>query len=343
MIRFLCSKCGHRLKTKNKFANRRVRCSRCGHRMRVPPPEQGLPPTGKLEHVEERMARAGKAEMPPGKFSCPECGETVGLAARIGGRWARCTECGRIVDIPPEILAADRHVDESADRDSARSLKGAAAKKRGRRTTEVETEPKEPERDFAPLLPPHHEKLDELPDYGIKELQLSRSDKDFDRPDVMAGARLSLELDRRDRPLYVFVSVILILYAISSLVGGVGRLYAFKRVRLEKALPSWMQPIPAAAIARVPADLADSGDNTVAAWYLLSGILFPVLAVAVLLAAAALYQTRPYASKLVFWVAMLAIVLEVIDLFITGSGLCNSFKPFALVTSVIAVCAMLSP
>ena len=72
------------------------------------------------------------------------------------------------------------------------------------------------------------------------------------------------------------------------------------------------------------------------------GILFFLLAAGDLAGGVMLLRRHSWAAKWVFWVAVIAIVTECLDLSITRTGYLTLSKPLAWVTSILAICGVVS-
>ena len=111
-MRLLCGQCGRVHELDDALAGRSVRCSGCGNVIALPGPG-GAEPAPNGRSAAETPAQEGFAEEArkcAGRkvsVTCPACGKTVSLSARLAGRKARCKACNEQVDIPfPDDVAA---------------------------------------------------------------------------------------------------------------------------------------------------------------------------------------------------------------------------------------------
>jgi DNA-directed RNA polymerase subunit RPC12/RpoP len=342
MIRFKCANCAHRLKAREQFVGRLVRCTRCGTDMRVPPAEQSL--------VHRSIRRVGEAESEPGAvkltFVCVGCGKSLGPEARIGGRWAKCPTCAKIVDIPTEVLASI----------SSQALPTARPARSQESSSEIEV-PGEAEGDAPTLrkvpgvadgfldrfLPPHHEALPELKEYDVPELKLAEGEEDYAQPAVEGhyGFRLALKVERRR--LYVAVIALFILYAGANGFGAWRRIQAAGQLAYTGEVPLWMESLTPRPPQLTPkGEIVRVGHRVPPAWVAAMGVALGILAVLQLVGVWMLWTRRDPAARWVFLVGIAAILIELLDLSVTGTGFMSIFKPVWWGVSILAVCGVVS-
>jgi DNA-directed RNA polymerase subunit RPC12/RpoP len=111
-MRVLCGQCGQLNELEDDYAEATVTCARCGHVVPVPrmangqAGEPGEAPADRPAEAAGQTEEPGFAEQarqsPARKIpvTCPHCGKTVHVSARVAGRKGRCKECDHPLDIP---------------------------------------------------------------------------------------------------------------------------------------------------------------------------------------------------------------------------------------------------
>ncbi len=115
-MRFLCPKCGGKVRIGLRSAGHKVVCVRCSepilvpalpecwHRSPGPQPSVG-PPLGGAPL--SALRRTAGSAYPPGvlsidvRFACSACGQKLVVDVQAAGRAVRCTHCARAVRVPP--------------------------------------------------------------------------------------------------------------------------------------------------------------------------------------------------------------------------------------------------
>ena len=110
-MRVLCGQCGQLNELEDDYGEPDVACSRCGRMIPVAAVAEGQP-GGAGEAPAVEPANAGESEEPgfaeqarqsTGRkipVTCPNCGKTVQVSARVAGRKARCKGCDHPLEIP---------------------------------------------------------------------------------------------------------------------------------------------------------------------------------------------------------------------------------------------------
>jgi DNA-directed RNA polymerase subunit RPC12/RpoP len=127
-VRVVCGQCGQVLELDDGFDQPTVECTRCGHIITIPRAdlEQAAEAAEGFEELDLEDDERGFAEQARSAterripITCPNCGKTVTVGARLAGRRARCKGCDHPLQIPyPDDLeefklpSFRRRVDES--------------------------------------------------------------------------------------------------------------------------------------------------------------------------------------------------------------------------------------
>jgi DNA-directed RNA polymerase subunit RPC12/RpoP len=337
MIRFKCTKCSHRLKAREQYAGRRVRCTRCRTTMRVPAPSEAA------AHRVIRRAPESAEELPAIRirFLCLACGKPVGAESRIGGRWAKCPHCGKIVDVPSEILAAVAEEPVPTGAPSEPHITPAAAPA----PAAVQPTPaRESDEFLAQFLPPHYEVLPELDDFGVPELKAPEDEtEDYVQPVAEGGYGFRLVLHPRKRPLYILIALLLLLYAGLNGWRGVRRFQAAGQLAAGDA-PAWLQSLtpPPPRLAAQQAEAAEGRPRIPPLWAAFMGLAIVLLGFGQIVGAWLLLQQLDVAARWVFIVAIVGILIEFLDLSITGTGFMTVFKPAFWAVGVLSIIGVVS-
>jgi DNA-directed RNA polymerase subunit RPC12/RpoP len=114
-MRVLCGQCGHLNELDDGYREPTVACARCGHVITVtgpaatgaapaaPAPAPAAPPPPAATDNPDEMGfaeQARQSNIPKITVSCPHCGKTVSVSARVAGRKARCKGCDQQITIP---------------------------------------------------------------------------------------------------------------------------------------------------------------------------------------------------------------------------------------------------
>ena len=101
-MRVLCGQCGQAHDVDDDYDQPTVACSKCGHAIPISRTADGQPhadPAGMGEELGfAEQARQSTARKIP--VTCPNCGKTVSVSARVAGRKARCKGCDQPLEIP---------------------------------------------------------------------------------------------------------------------------------------------------------------------------------------------------------------------------------------------------
>lgn len=329
MIRFRCKKCTHRLKARDNYVGRKVQCPRCGHQMHVP-----AKAVMARRRVIRRVALQGSpAPAEPVRFPCRHCGVTLGPEAHIGGRWAKCTACGKIVDLPTGEQGEVRVTVTSApavSRPAASSGASPAVSAEGDALLDR-------------FLPPHHEVLPDLMKFDIPDLAVPENEPDYAQPMAEGGYAMELVLKPDRRSLYLVVALMLVVYAAANVYGGIRRWQAGSQIGETGKIPAWME-----SLTPLPPQLTPQGrivqvtETRPAAWVTLLGLLFFLMAGLQVTGAWMLVRKHAWAAKWVFFVSIAVFIVEMLDLSVTGTGYVTAFKPIAWAVNVVAIAAVIS-
>ncbi len=110
VLNLKCGQCGNINELPEGWNQPVAFCVKCGHKIHVPRP-QDTPDDEKDDLQEdEEVGFAEQARKSEGKkisVTCPQCGKTVQVSARVAGRKARCKACDAPLDIPyPDDIEA---------------------------------------------------------------------------------------------------------------------------------------------------------------------------------------------------------------------------------------------
>lgn len=122
VLNLKCGQCGNINELPEGWSQPVAFCVKCGHKIHVPRPqdapddENANLPADEMEEEEVGFAeQARKSEGKKISVTCPQCGKTVKVSARVAGRKARCKACDAPLDIPypddiePVELPRPRH------------------------------------------------------------------------------------------------------------------------------------------------------------------------------------------------------------------------------------------
>ena len=98
-----CGQCGHINELPANWSQPVAFCAKCGHKIPVPRREDS--PSDVVEDLpgQDDVGFAEQARNSEGRkvsITCPQCGKTVSVGARVAGRKARCKACDAPMDIP---------------------------------------------------------------------------------------------------------------------------------------------------------------------------------------------------------------------------------------------------
>jgi len=112
-VRVLCGQCGRLNELEDDYAEPTAACSQCGHVIAVAQVADAREGRGDEAPAVEAPEAAGRMEEEPGfaeqarqspgrkiPITCPNCGKTVQVSARVAGRKGRCKDCDHPLEIP---------------------------------------------------------------------------------------------------------------------------------------------------------------------------------------------------------------------------------------------------
>jgi len=103
VLNLKCGQCGHINELPENWSQPVAFCAKCGHKLHVPRP-QDMPDDEQADLPEEEEVgfaeQARKSEGRKISVTCPQCGKTVTVSARVAGRKARCKACDAPMEIP---------------------------------------------------------------------------------------------------------------------------------------------------------------------------------------------------------------------------------------------------
>jgi hypothetical protein len=103
-IKFDCPHCKKSISAKDHLAGKKVKCPACKQALTVPAPVAA--PAADVEELamavlgEQPAEQAAEEAAKPIEFTCPQCDESVQVAAELGGKQTPCPHCHRIIKVP---------------------------------------------------------------------------------------------------------------------------------------------------------------------------------------------------------------------------------------------------
>lgn len=131
MIRFVCSKCGHKINVADKHAGKKGKCPKCGNVVIVPQKstmiefhcescgqkitvpqkyagKKGTCPKCKNAIVVPADKRVPAEGAKTVRFTCPMCDQSIDMPESSRGKLIECPHCSSYVEVPPEKPAEEK-------------------------------------------------------------------------------------------------------------------------------------------------------------------------------------------------------------------------------------------